>query len=66
MSQPLNIGLIGYGFMGRAHTNAYKRVSDFFPELQRRPVLRAACGRDAAKVKAFAAVSYTHLRAHET
>lgn len=54
MTQPLRIGMIGYGFMGRAHTNGYKRVGDFFPELKYRPVLQAACARDAAKVKAFA------------
>ena len=28
--KPLNIGLVGYGFMGRTHPNAYKRVNDFF------------------------------------
>ena len=27
---PLNIGVVGYGFMGRTHSNAYKRVNDFF------------------------------------
>ena len=52
--KPLNIGLVGYGFMGRAHSNAYKRVCDFF-DLPYRPVLKAACARDADKVKAFAA-----------
>jgi predicted dehydrogenase len=50
----LNIGLIGYGFMGRTHSNGYKRVNDFFPELQHRPVLKAVCGRNAEKVQAFA------------
>src|SRR2546425_11372529 len=50
---PLNIGIVGYGFMGRAHSNAYKQVSQFF-DLPRKPVLKAACARDAAKVKAFA------------
>ncbi len=54
MTRPLNIGMIGYGFMGRAHTNAYKRVGDFFPERQYRPVLKAACARSADKIKAFA------------
>ncbi len=29
--KPLNIGLVGYGFMGRTHSNGYKRVNDFFP-----------------------------------
>ena len=52
--KPLNIGLIGYGFMGRTHSNGCKRVNDFFPELQHRPVLKAVCGRSAEKVQAFA------------
>lgn len=51
--KPLNIGMIGYGFMGRAHSNAYKQVGQFF-DLAYQPVLKAACARDAAKVKAFA------------
>jgi myo-inositol 2-dehydrogenase/D-chiro-inositol 1-dehydrogenase len=50
----LNIGLIGYGFMGRAHANAYRKVGNFF-DLEYQPVLKAACARDEAKVKAFAA-----------
>ena len=50
----LRIGLIGGGFMGRTHTNAYKRVGDFFPELQHRVVLKAVCTRSPEKVKAFA------------
>src|SRR5689334_25021497 len=49
----LNIGLIGYGFMGRTHSNAYRRVNNFF-DVQYRPVLKAVSGRDAAKVKQFA------------
>jgi predicted dehydrogenase len=52
--KPLNIGLIGYGFMGRTHTNGYKRANDFFPELEYRPVLKAVCGRNAENVQAFA------------
>jgi predicted dehydrogenase len=54
MTKPLNVGLIGYGFMGRAHSNAYARVNHFF-DLKYRPVLKAACARNADKVKAFAA-----------
>ena len=50
----LRIGLIGGGFMGRTHTNAYKRVGDFFPELQHQVVLKAVCTRSPEKVKAFA------------
>jgi len=49
----LNIGLVGYGFMGRAHSNAFRKAGNFF-DLDRQPVLRAVCGRDAAKTQAFA------------
>lgn len=52
--KPLNIGLIGYGFMGRTHSNGYKRVNDFFPDLTHRPVLKAVCGRNAENAQAFA------------
>ncbi|MCJ7466308.1 MAG: Gfo/Idh/MocA family oxidoreductase, partial [Maribacter sp.] len=50
----LRIGLIGYGFMGRTHTNAYKRVNDFFPDVTYRPVLKVVCARNEERVKAFA------------
>jgi predicted dehydrogenase len=53
MTKPLNIGMIGYGFMGRAHSNAYRKVNNFF-DLEYRPVLKAACARSADKAKAFA------------
>jgi predicted dehydrogenase len=49
----LNVGLIGYGFMGRTHSNAYRRVPNFF-DLKYTPVLKAVCGRDEAKLKEFA------------
>ena len=52
--KPVNIGLVGYGFMGRTHTNGYKRANDFFPELTHRPVLKAVCGRNEDRVTAFA------------
>ncbi|HEX3149531.1 MAG TPA: Gfo/Idh/MocA family oxidoreductase [Gemmataceae bacterium] len=54
MAKPLNIGMIGYGFMGRAHTNAYCQVPHFF-DVPYHPVLKAVCARDEAKAKAFAA-----------
>lgn len=53
MGKPLRIGMIGYGFMGRTHSNAYRRVPNFF-ETEYTPVLQAVCARDEAKVKAFA------------
>ena len=49
----LKVGLVGYGFMGRAHSNAFGKVNQFF-DLDRRPVLRAVCGRNEAKLKTFA------------
>jgi predicted dehydrogenase len=45
--------MIGYGFMGRAHSNAYRQVSQFF-QRKYRPVLKACCARDEAKIKTFA------------
>jgi predicted dehydrogenase len=53
MAKALNVGMIGYGFMGRAHSNAYRKVRNFF-DLDYAPVLKAVCARDAAKVKSFA------------
>ena len=53
-NKELRIGLIGCGFMGRTHTNGYKRIGDFFPELEYRPVLKAVCSRTEDKVRAFA------------
>ena len=50
----LNIGMVGYGFMGRAHSNAYRKVGNFF-DLDYQPVLKAACGRTRAKTEEFAA-----------
>jgi predicted dehydrogenase len=49
----LNIGLIGYGFMGRAHSNAFLQVSRFF-DVPYIPVLQAVCARSPDRVKAFA------------
>ncbi len=54
MTKPLNVGTIGYGFMGKAHSNAYATVNHFF-DLQYRPVLKAVCARSAEKAQAFAA-----------
>jgi len=54
MTKTLNIGMIGYGFMGRAHSNAYAQVNHFF-DLEYRPVLKAVCARDREKAQVFAA-----------
>lgn len=49
----LNIGIIGYKFMGRAHSNAWQKVDKFF-DLPVKPVLKVACGRNDKNVKEFA------------
>ena len=49
----LNIGLIGYGFMGRTHSNAFLQAPRFFT-LPYRPVLKAVAARNRDRVKAFA------------
>ena len=55
MSKPLNVGIIGYGFMGRAHSNAYAKVNHFF-DLQHVPhrnfkVLRLKSARRIAMIQ---------------
>ncbi len=54
MANKLNIGMIGYGFMARTHSNAYRRVTNFF-DVPYEPVLKTVCGLDADEAKAFAA-----------
>ncbi|MGG1519277.1 Gfo/Idh/MocA family oxidoreductase [Paenibacillus oryzisoli] len=45
-----NIGMIGYKFMGKAHSHAYKDLPMFFPQAAK-PVMKLICGRDEAGVK---------------
>jgi predicted dehydrogenase len=53
MKKELRIGLIGSKFMGRAHSNAWKKASLFFePPMQ--PVLAVACARHRPSLEAFA------------
>jgi len=53
MSKQLRIGLIGTGFMGRAHSNAYRKAPNFF-DLGMEPVLQAVCARSDGAAAAFA------------
>ena len=41
MKDRLNIGLIGSGFMGQAHADAYRRAAMIYPGLPKRPHLYA-------------------------
>ena len=47
----LNVAMIGYDFMGRAHSNAWRQVARFFPDAPAEPVLKVVVGRTEAKVK---------------
>lgn len=53
MAKKLNVGLIGYGFMGRTHSNAYHKVTNFF-DVPYEPVLQVVCGLEDKVAKAFA------------
>jgi len=50
----LGIGMVGYAFMGRAHSQAWRNLASFF-ELPYRPRMAAICGRDRGAVAAAAA-----------
>jgi len=50
----LNIGMVGYGFMGRTHSNAFLKANLFF-DLPFQPVLKTLCARNAERAQAFAA-----------
>ena len=57
----LNIGLVGYGFMGRAHSNAFRQAERFF-DLPFTPVMKAICARNNDRAQAFAARwGYEHV-----
>lgn len=49
----LRVGLIGYNFMGKAHSQAWRNASLYF-DIDARPVLQAICGRTEPAVREFA------------
>ena len=49
----LNVGIVGYKFMGKAHSNGWMKAPLFF-DLPAKPVMKAACGRHEEPLKAFA------------
>src|SRR6266699_943984 len=49
----IGVGLVGYKFMGRAHSNAYRQVAHFF-DVDPKPRMVAICGRDEAAVRSAA------------
>ncbi len=53
MAGELNVCMIGYRFMGRAHSNAYMKVGKFF-DVPVMPVMHTVVGRNAADLQKFA------------
>ena len=49
----LNVAVIGYGFMGRTHSNAFSKAGNFF-DLPFQPVLKTICARNQSRAQAFA------------
>jgi predicted dehydrogenase len=58
----IGIGILGHAFMGKAHTNAYKKIPYIFENPPALPVLVGIAGRDAARVQQ-AAQRYGYQRA---
>jgi predicted dehydrogenase len=52
-AKPLNVGLVGYQFMGKAHSHAWLNAPRFF-DLPRAVVMHTLCGRSAGPLKAAA------------
>jgi predicted dehydrogenase len=51
MAKTLRIGMIGYRFMGKAHSNAWRQAPHFFP-LEAEIEMHTICGRDPSAVEA--------------
>jgi predicted dehydrogenase len=49
----LNVGIVGYKFMGKAHSNAWMKAPLFF-DMPVKPVRKVACGRHQESLAAFA------------
>jgi predicted dehydrogenase len=54
MAKELRVAVIGCGFMGRTHSNAYRRLNNFFP-VEHRAVLKAICDTREPKAQSYAA-----------
>lgn len=51
MNKTLRVGLIGYKFMGKAHSNAWRQVNRFFPDIPVQVELATICGRDPVSLE---------------
>jgi predicted dehydrogenase len=53
MASKIGVGLIGYKFMGKAHSNAFRQAAHFY-DLDLVPEMKVICGRDRAGVESAA------------
>lgn len=54
MAKSCNVALLGQGFMGRTHSNAWLKVAKFFTDLPARPVMHTTFGMPSEKPEVFA------------
>ena len=47
----LRVGMLGYAFMGKAHSNAYRQMPHFFYPPPATPVMKVICGIGDAEVE---------------
>jgi hypothetical protein len=57
-SSEIGVGLIGAGWMGSLHAQAYRRVGDHYPELPLRPRLVVAADTDPGKAETARAMGF--------
>ena len=51
MARTIRVGVLGYGFMGRCHTNAFRTIDYMYPRLDVHSQLVTLCGRNASRVR---------------
>lgn len=54
MARDLKVGMLGYAFMGRAHSNAFNQIPKFFYPPPANPIKEVVCGRNEAAVRTMA------------
>ncbi len=51
MARTIRVGMLGYGFMGRCHTNAFRTIDYMYPSIGVRTQLATICGRNESLVR---------------
>ncbi len=61
-AKEIGVGMLGYAFMGKAHTNAFKKLPYMYYPPPAIPVLKGMCGRNESAVQE--ATERLHKRKH--